>query len=126
MTGDPARFFKQNDSKTGWLRNDLVNEEDPKDRRKIKLVPKGEEIDNATMFDVLLKYHSLRSVLCASGASGKDGLHTGHAYSILQVVKVNSGPMGLGGDTFRLVKIRNPWGSGEWQGDWGDKSDLWQ
>ena len=24
-----------------------------------------------------------------------------------------------------LIKIRNPWGKKEWQGDWGDKSDKW-
>jgi hypothetical protein len=25
----------------------------------------------------------------------------------------------------KLVKMRNPWGEGEWKGDWSDKSDLW-
>ena len=25
----------------------------------------------------------------------------------------------------RLVNIRNPWGKFEWDGDWGDKSELW-
>lgn len=24
-----------------------------------------------------------------------------------------------------MLKLRNPWGSGEWQGDWSDKSKLW-
>ena len=24
-----------------------------------------------------------------------------------------------------MLKLRNPWGSGEWQGDWSDKSQLW-
>eukprot|EP00971_Amphidinium_carterae_P064796 1283825-Amphidinium_carterae.1 len=38
--------------------------------------------------EVLLRYCSLRSVLSASGATGKDGLHESHAYSILQVKKV--------------------------------------
>eukprot|EP00658_Telonema_sp_P-2_P037928 TRINITY_DN27263_c0_g1_i3.p1 TRINITY_DN27263_c0_g1~~TRINITY_DN27263_c0_g1_i3.p1 ORF type:complete len:746 (+),score=131.12 TRINITY_DN27263_c0_g1_i3:124-2361(+) len=45
-----------------------------------------------------------------------NGLITGHAYSILGTAKV--------GGT-RLVKIRNPWGKGEWNGDWSDKSGRW-
>jgi len=25
----------------------------------------------------------------------------------------------------KLLEFRNPWGAGEWTGDWGDKSDKW-
>ena len=25
----------------------------------------------------------------------------------------------------KLVKLRNPWGKFEWEGDWSDKSDCW-
>ena len=25
----------------------------------------------------------------------------------------------------QLITIRNPWGSGEWKGAWGDDSALW-
>lgn len=25
----------------------------------------------------------------------------------------------------KLVKMRNPWGRGEWQGDWSDSSYKW-
>eukprot|EP00413_Alexandrium_margalefii_P027172 CAMPEP_0204575504 /NCGR_PEP_ID=MMETSP0661-20131031/41231_1 /ASSEMBLY_ACC=CAM_ASM_000606 /TAXON_ID=109239 /ORGANISM="Alexandrium margalefi, Strain AMGDE01CS-322" /LENGTH=358 /DNA_ID=CAMNT_0051584145 /DNA_START=360 /DNA_END=1437 /DNA_ORIENTATION=+ len=128
MTGDPARWFIQDDDKHGWKRFDLVNVEDPKNRRASSLKSRGETIDNETMFEVLRKYHSLKSVLCASGSSGVNGLHKGHAYSILDVRKVNTGMMGGmlgGGETFRLVKVRNPWGTGEWKGDWSDKSNKW-
>lgn len=128
MTGDPARWFIQNADKTSWSRQDLVNTvnaNDTSDRRACNFKSKGENITNEAMFEVLREYHRTQSVLCASGSSGKDGLHKGHAYSILRVAKVNTGAMGLGGTTFRLVKIRNPWGCGEWKGDWGDKSDLW-
>jgi len=76
------------------------------------------------MFEIMLKYHKLGSILCASGASGKDGLHTGHAYSILEVRRASTGI--ISGETFKMVKVRNPWGSGEWSGDWGDKSELWK
>eukprot|EP00448_Togula_jolla_P041964 CAMPEP_0170625318 /NCGR_PEP_ID=MMETSP0224-20130122/30694_1 /TAXON_ID=285029 /ORGANISM="Togula jolla, Strain CCCM 725" /LENGTH=457 /DNA_ID=CAMNT_0010951883 /DNA_START=121 /DNA_END=1495 /DNA_ORIENTATION=- len=125
MTGDPARWFMQDDSKAHWSRYDLVNVADKEDRRKSGLKAHGEKLENETMFEVLRKYHGLRSVLCASGASGRSGLHTGHAYSILAVQKVDTSTFGMGGDVFRMVKIRNPWGTGEWKGDWADDSDLW-
>lgn len=46
------------------------------------------------------------------------GLHAGHAYSLL-----DAGAIEADGRTVRLVKCRNPWGRGEWEGDWGDRSD---
>lgn len=125
MTGDPARLFKQTEDKKFWTRQDLVNVADPKNRRASSLVKKGEELDNATMFEVVLKYHKLRSVVCASGSSGADGLFKGHAYSILDVRKISRGFMGSG-TTFRLLQIRNPWGTGEWKGAWSDSSELWK
>jgi len=44
------------------------------------------------------------------------GLITNHSYTILDASEYGSQ---------RLLEIRNPWGSGEWGGDWGDKSPLW-
>lgn len=125
MTGDPARWFSRDDAKTSWERCDLVNLDKKDDRRACAFVKKGERIANEDMFQVLREYHRQQSVLCASGASGRDGLKKGHAYSILRLVKVSTGAFG-GGETFRLVKIRNPWGTGEWKGDWSDNSDLWK
>ncbi|CAG5133760.1 unnamed protein product [Candidula unifasciata] len=46
------------------------------------------------------------------------GLVGGHAYSLTGVFehpKTNT----------RLIKIRNPWGAGEWKGDWSDGSPQW-
>merc|ERR1712241_1340983 len=31
----------------------------------------------------------------------------------------------FGGDKLRMLCLRNPWGTFEWNGDWSDKSDLW-
>lgn len=68
-------------------------------------------------------------IMCASsknmkaGSDARDantGLSFSHAYSLLSGVEVNSN-----GRTVRLVKLRNPWGRGEWRGDWSDNSPLW-
>lgn len=129
MTGDPARQFKQEwlsgVKDTKWTRQDLKNIDDPKDKRRCGMYTQDEKYDNDTMFEIIRKYHSLGSVLSASGAKGNDGLVTGHAYSILQVRKVNDGFLGIGGKDHKMIQIRNPWGTGEWKGDWSDKSDLW-
>ncbi len=44
----------------------------------------------------------------------------GHAYTCLGVEEVTSG-----GVKTKLVKLRNPWGNGEWSGDWSDDSNKW-
>lgn len=73
-----------------------------------------------------------RGCLLAAGSRGKDTTLTtgrgsggssivpGHAYSILNIKT----PM-LTTSTVRLLKLRNPWGSFEWTGDWSDASNLW-
>merc|ERR1712107_96048 len=47
------------------------------------------------------------------------GIVQGHAYSLISV-KTNVCDSGI-----NLLCLRNPWGSDEWSGDWGDDSDLW-
>ena len=49
------------------------------------------------------------------------GLVTGHAYSVLHALAAPDHD----GNERRLLLLRNPWGKGEWQGDWSDKSKLW-
>lgn len=50
------------------------------------------------------------------------GLIAGHAYSVLgaQELKDSAGKV-----VHKLVRMRNPWGSEEYHGDWSDKSTLW-
>ena len=45
------------------------------------------------------------------------GLRNGHAYSLLGAAVLSDGT--------KLVQLRNPWGSTEWEGDWSDESPLW-
>jgi hypothetical protein len=49
------------------------------------------------------------------------GLLRNHAYSILSVWEL----VMRDGDIVKLLKIRNPWGNLEWNGDWSDQSNLW-
>ena len=52
--------------------------------------------------------------------TNNDGLIGGHAYSLISVVEFEHE-----GQQVRLLKMRNPWGKGEWTGDWSDKSEYW-
>jgi hypothetical protein len=45
------------------------------------------------------------------------GLKMGHAYSFLSCGEINAK-----GEKVQLVRLRNPWGFGEWTGPWSDDS----
>ncbi|KDO35099.1 hypothetical protein SPRG_22065 [Saprolegnia parasitica CBS 223.65] len=54
----------------------------------------------------------------AEGSAGQ-GLYYKHAYGLVDVGEITlKDKSGL-----RLVKVRNPWGMGEWTGPWSDQSD---
>ena len=66
----------------------------------------------------------------------KIGIAGSHAYSLLEVYEIEKLRDGRykvltpaeskqGMRIERLVKLRNPWGKGEWKGDWSDSSYLW-
>ncbi|XP_045919165.1 calpain-1 catalytic subunit-like [Micropterus dolomieu] len=51
----------------------------------------------------------------------QNGLVQGHAYSVTGVKQITSR-----GQLVHLVRLWNPWGKGEWNGDWSDRSPLWK
>jgi len=63
-------------------------------------------------------------MMAASHGAGEmrneEGVISGHAYSLISIHELK-----VSGEVVRLLRLRNPWGSGEWQGDWSDKSSLW-
>ena len=63
-------------------------------------------------------------MMAASHGQGEErsseGVISGHAYSLISIHELENQ-----GEQVRLLKLRNPWGTGEWQGDWSDKSVLW-
>jgi hypothetical protein len=52
--------------------------------------------------------------------SSARGIHYGHAYSIIDAKEYRGQ-----GKNLKLLQVRNPWGRGEWKGDYSDKSYLW-
>lgn len=72
--------------------------------------------------------------LASTGDDSRDpesGLCGNHAYSLLAAYAlVGSGSgyrLAQEGEKadLRLVKIRNPWGKGEWSGEWSDSDSKW-
>ena len=79
------------------------------------------------LWDQLLYFKSQGFPMgCATGGDAElkeVGLCGNHAYSILECREV---PDRRGRDGMvRLVRIRNPQGVGEWNGDWSDASEKW-
>lgn len=53
--------------------------------------------------------------------TSQSGVVQGHAYTLLQVVVLN-----FQGQQHRLVQLRNPWGKGEFKGQWSDSDPNWK
>uniref|UniRef100_A0A3P8QLS0 Calpain catalytic domain-containing protein n=1 Tax=Astatotilapia calliptera TaxID=8154 RepID=A0A3P8QLS0_ASTCA len=49
-----------------------------------------------------------------------NGLVQGHAYTVTGVKELISQ-----GKVVKLIRLWNPWGKGEWEGDWSDWSPMW-
>lgn len=60
-----------------------------------------------------------------TGSSGdpkkKFGLVSGHAYSLIGANEITTNS----GQKVKLVRIRNPWGEFEWNGNWRDNDPAW-
>ena len=48
------------------------------------------------------------------------GIVSGHSYSLLSVHEFKHA-----GERVKLLKLRNPYGNKEWEGDWSDESPKW-
>ena len=90
------------------------------------------EIEPEQLWTYMLKADKSEFVMCASTGSMNDenvateemkaaGLVDGHAFALISVKEIN---LDAGG-TVKLIKIRNPWGKKEWNGDWSDGSATW-
>ncbi len=80
---------------------------------------KDYETISEELWSILLESDQSNNVMCTSTKadeeSKKMGLVANHAYTLIGVKEVE-----YLGKTIRLVKIRNPWGYKEWNGEWSD------
>jgi calpain-15 len=80
------------------------------------------------VWDELMNANEAGYIITAASGGDQDehdttnalGLVSLHAYSVIEAAEVPTR-----GGTECLLKIRNPWGATEWQGDWSDNSPLW-
>lgn len=56
---------------------------------------------------------------CPAESSAGNGLYYKHAYALVDAGEITT----ESGQMVRLVKLRNPWGMGEWNGPWSDTSE---
>lgn len=78
--------------------------------------------EKANLFNRLLEAENMNYIMNAGtkgqGENKNDtGIISGHAYTLVGAFRLPNGD--------EVVKLRNPWGSGEWTGDYSDKSSKW-
>ncbi|CAI5439239.1 unnamed protein product [Caenorhabditis angaria] len=84
--------------------------------------PKDDSIEVETFWAELISAKASGFIMCCSSYRTlreeyhKSGLRSGHAYSILDVNDEYG---------FRLLRVRNPWGRGVWNGNWSDNWEDW-
>eukprot|EP00826_Nyctotherus_ovalis_P039385 TRINITY_DN3787_c0_g1_i6.p1 TRINITY_DN3787_c0_g1~~TRINITY_DN3787_c0_g1_i6.p1 ORF type:complete len:929 (+),score=272.17 TRINITY_DN3787_c0_g1_i6:165-2951(+) len=78
-------------------------------------------ISKSELWKLLVDADKRKYAMSTGGATSTKGLYSGHAYSLMGVVELNTMNAGVA----QLVHIRNPWGEYEWNGNWSDSSSLW-
>lgn len=113
----------------GWGGNTVCHKDEEKDgAKKYSLTLKFDDLKKPDddMFE-FVKAGVPKGWVMAAGSQGKDntieegrgadgGIVPGHAYSILDCVHV---------DDIRLIRLRNPWGTFEWDKAWSNNSPTW-
>eukprot|EP00930_Biecheleria_cincta_P078619 TRINITY_DN6616_c0_g1_i1.p1 TRINITY_DN6616_c0_g1~~TRINITY_DN6616_c0_g1_i1.p1 ORF type:complete len:664 (-),score=114.45 TRINITY_DN6616_c0_g1_i1:202-2193(-) len=87
---------------------------------------RGSKMSSMQLFDRMCAWDDVNYIM-AAGSSGKsdkektDGIVDNHTYTVLTCVK------DVAGSGFDMIKVRNPWGSGEFEnGKWDDRGPYWK
>jgi Calpain family cysteine protease/Calpain large subunit, domain III len=84
-------------------------------------------IENGELWSMMIRFFRQGSLLgCSNSLKGQDGEQTdevggdgiwnNHAYGIMDIRDIKG---------LKLIRIRNPWGEGEWKGTFGDEDEEW-
>ncbi|XP_060688066.1 calpain-5-like [Hemiscyllium ocellatum] len=92
-----------------------------------------DSIQRHKLFEKLLKVYNRGGLISCSihlmeavsilEISKLQGLRADHSYSVTKVQKVR---LGNTADKLSMIRLRNPWGKGEWLGPWSDNSKEWE
>ena len=77
-----------------------------------------EKIERASKEGALMGCGSYSNTNNDGNMSNTYGIIYSHNYTLIEA-------KGLNVQDIFLLKIRNPWGNAEWEGDWSDKSEKW-
>lgn len=77
------------------------------------------------LWEIMCRAHQSEVLMGCETPPGNEtrlpnGIVLGHAYTVTKVHQVMSGR-----NPVQLVRLFNPWGDSEWNGDWSDNSPLW-
>jgi len=87
---------------------------------------RGSKMSSMQLFDRMRAWDDVNYIMAAgsSGESDKektDGIVDNHTYTVLTCVR------DVAGSGFDMIKMRNPWGSGEFEkGKWDDHGPYWE
>jgi len=97
------------------------------------------EISDGSLWQRLLRYQTKENYMLACALVRDEvvdrgtkadphatdlGILVNHAYTLLDVREV--GEPYKDSSKARLLKLRNPWGDGEWKGPWSDNDGMWR
>jgi len=138
LTGKPIQGWKK--CKPDYWKNyeiqykpKFVNkiEEYPSERFTLKSKPQRGHKDTSEILDIMLEQLGRGNALACGFKEAGTGIQKGHSYSFLNMfpngdadakfLSDNSIDMG---DAI-LLQFRNPYGNGEWEGDWCDNDPRW-
>lgn len=123
LTGDPVHKYIHDKASGVWKRWELAKAADRHNPLSTNtLMSTTEQRGRDEMFDLIVAGLKKNWVMGASTGGGNDtqnidGIVLGHAYSLIDAQEVEG---------MQLLRLRNPWGTFEWTGDWSDKSPMWQ